>query len=100
MEGYMRAVVWSFAVILGACDASFTDLRTPEAEDSGAVVLPDGGTTSDPDSGALEMATELAGGRFIGRAGHGGGGTASLMRLEDGNLELRFSEDFFVSGAP
>jgi hypothetical protein len=45
------------------------------------------------------LATPLAAGTFVGR-GHYGQGTAQLVDLGNGQLELRFGDDFAVSQVP
>ena len=115
----------SMAAALGtvACDADFVDLRTDEepiqagGNDDGNSVA-DGGQTGSPvdagfgagsadagfaDGGATEepaVEVVLRDGGWTGRSSYRASGTAELVRLPNGQREIRFSDDFDVSRVP
>lgn len=87
-----------------ACDASFTDLR-PESARGQPVTRPDAGETGEPDPTPAPKpspgeAAVIAAGTWTGRASYRAGGSAQIVMLEDGNFEVRFSDDFTVSRVP
>jgi hypothetical protein len=102
-------VVGALPLALGACDASFTDLRDrPPERDGGALdtepgsgdsaIGSDGFTAAD---GAFDPAVgPIARGPWEGRGGYSAEGTAELVVDDSGGLTLRFSDDFSVSSVP
>lgn len=92
--------------LLAACNAQFVDLR-PESERQSTPIPPlasatDGGGLDlgeTGDGGDVPSEVRVAVGSFEGRAGHGGSGGASLVRVGS-DLELRFDADFAVSAVP
>lgn len=78
----------------------FYDRDVDEPFPTAALALPSAATapTDDMPADAMATATLLASGQFYPME-HEGEGTASIYRLEDGSLILRF-EDFYVLNGP
>jgi len=100
----MRVSTLILCLSLAGCDAVFVDNRPPEllpaadlAQASPAADLA-GVDATGLDLAAASMA--FARGSFTGRAGHLGEGTGELLRYTDGQVALRFGDDFEASGVP
>lgn len=97
----MRKWILFIAGLAAGCDARFVDYR-PASERS----LP--AESSPPDLAGVDLSgidlssaeKPLAEGTFVGRAGHAGTGTATLVQRLDGGFEVRFGSDFSVSNVP
>ncbi len=98
------------SVALVACEADFVDLRESDEQE---LVSADAGGGA-PDAGPVDAGTVDAGddqggsgteevltvGQWSGRSGYDASGQSQIVRLENGDLELRFSEDFVVDRVP
>lgn len=88
------------SVLLLGCEARFVDTRPlserPQATPNDFAFMPPDlvGTDASP------LGSELAAGTFIGRAGHGGSGSAQLYRRADGVVEVRLLMDFSITPVP
>ena len=99
-------LVCGFAIsagLLAACDADFVDLRsatarTIAAADAGVVIRDAGG--GDDDVEIVDGAAILAIGPWGGRADYAAAGQASIIRRDNGDLELQLSDDFVVDRVP
>ncbi len=88
-----------------ACDAKFTDLRpADESMMPVDVTLPDYSDDScdeappEPSDAQLLRETDAMG--FVGKNSYSASGSAQLLCLADGTLQLRLSSDFSVSNGP
>ena len=94
------ALLTGVSLLLAGCEARFVDTR-PLSERPQAT--PNDFAFTAPDlfgSDASPSGSELAAGTFIGRAGHGGSGSAQLYRRADGVVEVRLLMDFSISPVP
>lgn len=95
MRQYGSVIALALAVLQAACRADFVDERPLSARQAGtAAEGPE--DLLGADLAGLRFGV-LARGDFTGRAGHLGVGGASLVRLMDGRVELRFDALFATS---
>ena len=87
-----------FGFLTAACDADFVDLRDEAAQGLNPVESPDAGFIDvGPTQGDDDV---LKVGDWTGRSDYSASGQASVVRLANGQLELRFSDDFRVDRVP
>ncbi|MEM7677267.1 MAG: hypothetical protein AAF449_14800 [Myxococcota bacterium] len=109
-NGRWRGLVLGLTLVplTAACDAQFVDLRDPSNKSSfdGGIVLrsdagvvTDGGDSADDGGGAVSVGI-VKEGVWTGRSDYRASGQATIERLDNGQVQLRFSSDFSVSRVP